>query len=95
MPTDETDSLQDQYSDIEAGVRLNEMERQMSRDTYTANKSAVVGSTIPCPTCGKRFKKMTYQHAFCRNKGRRNCKDHFWNAASPERRARAKRFERI
>ena len=94
MPTDETNSLEDQYSDIEAGVKLNEMERQMSRDTYTANKGAVVGSTIPCPTCGKQFKKLAYRHAFCRNRGRANCKDRFWNSSSLKRRTRAMALSR-
>lgn len=58
-------------------------------DQYESNKKAKVGDTIVCPSCGKPFKKKSYQQAFCRNKGRNNCKDHYHNRASEKRLARA------
>lgn len=47
---------------------------------------------IRCPTCGKRFLKRSYQQAFCRNKGKRNCKDRFHNLVSETRREQAIAF---
>ena len=42
-------------------------------------KEARVGSTIMCPACNKPFTKRSYQHCFCSNKGRGNCKDRYWD----------------
>ena len=36
---------------------------------------------IKCKNCGKDFIKKSYQHKFCSNKGRENCKDKFHNVA--------------
>jgi len=55
-----------------------------------SNRQAKVGTRVICPTCGCRFTKRSYQHVFCRSKGRGNCKDRFHNLASPERLARAR-----
>jgi len=62
------------------------------RSAYDAAKAAKVGSMIHCPTCRKRFLKRSYQQAFCRNKGRGNCKDRFHNTVSETRRERAIAF---
>ena len=35
---------------------------------------------IRCKNCGKEFIKKSYQHKFCTNKGRGNCKDKFHNS---------------
>jgi len=32
-----------------------------------------------CKNCGKEFIKKSYQHKFCSNKGKGNCKDKFHN----------------
>lgn len=58
---------------------------------YLAAKEAKVGDVVTC-ICGKTFIKRSYQHAFCSNKGRGNCKDHYWNVTDAERYERAKRF---
>ncbi len=57
---------------------------------YEAAKAAKTGTMIECACCAKQFKKASHQQAFCSNKGRNNCKDVFWNRASPERTQRAK-----
>jgi len=57
---------------------------------YELAKSAKVGSRIKCPTCGKEFKKNSYQQAFCRMRGKGGkigkgnlCKDQYWNYINP------------
>lgn len=62
-------------------------------DRYEAAKSAKVGSMILCPGCGKLFLKRSYQHVFCSNKGRGNCKDRYWNRATAERADRAREWQ--
>lgn len=66
---------------------------------YENNKSAKVGSELVCPTCGKHFIKKSYQHAFCRKRGKGKalgkgnlCKDTYHNSVSDKRRARAMGF---
>ena len=59
---------------------------------YETAKAQKVGETVCCATCQKSFTKRQHQQAFCTNKGAGNCKDLFWNRASPERAARAKNF---
>ena len=59
---------------------------------YETAKAAKVGETVCCARCEKSFTKRQHQQAFCTNKGVGNCKDIFWNRASPERAARAKKF---
>ena len=49
----------------------------MSR--YENAKNAPVGAMIACPSCNKRFKKMSYQHTFCSRIGPHNGKDTYWN----------------
>lgn len=57
---------------------------------YKAAKAAKVGEMVTCPCgCKKRFVKRSYQQAFFRNKGRGNCKDTYWNRATPTRLERA------
>jgi len=53
--------------------------------THEANKAVKVGQKINCPVCRKGFKKRSYQHSFCSNRGRGNCKDEYWNNVHPER----------
>jgi len=59
----------------------------MSR--YENAKNAPVGAMIACPTCNKQIRKMSYGHKFCSRIGPGNCKDTYWNIATPERRDRA------
>ena len=49
------------------------------KDRYTINKSAKVGDTCTCPSCGSTFIKSSYQQAFCKTKGGTVCKDKYWN----------------
>lgn len=64
--------------------------RSKRGDLYTVAKAAKTGETCTCPGCAKPFVKKSYQQAFCSNKGRGNCKDTYWNRATPERTERAK-----
>jgi hypothetical protein len=59
---------------------------------YNTAKAAKTGTQCVCPSCQKQFTKKSYQQAFCSNKGRNNCKDVFWNRASPELSERAQNF---
>lgn len=68
-------------------------ERQASRNyresLYASAKRAKSGCVVTCPSCLSKFKKKSYQQAFCCNKGRNNCKDFYWNRANDERLIRA------
>lgn len=59
---------------------------------YETAKRARVGLIVRCPSCGHSFQKVSYQQAFCSNKGRGNCKDVYWNRANTARRERAMIF---
>lgn len=65
---------------------------EKAKERYKRNKDSPVGSTIECSWCGKRMIKLSYQHQFCKGKGKGNCKDSFWNNVSEKRRKRAKFF---
>jgi len=56
------------------------------RATYLQNKSAKVGETCYCPSCGQPFEKKHYQQAFCKSKSGTKCKDKYWNTVTPEKR---------
>ena len=58
------------------------MARYADVGQYQLNKQAKVGTTIICPSCGRSFKKRSYQQAFCSNKGKNNCKDTYHNRAT-------------
>jgi len=51
---------------------------------YEAAKSAKVGSTCKCPSCGTEFVKTNYHQAFCKSKGGTICKDKYWNTVTPQ-----------
>ena len=53
---------------------------------YKLAKSAKVGDTCNCPSCGTEFEKTNYQQAFCRTKGKTKCKDRYWNIVTPNKR---------
>jgi hypothetical protein len=63
--------------------------RQTMRSLYDKAKAAPVGSRVVCPACGKRHSKTSYQKVFCRNKGRGNCKDRYWNTVDEVRSIKA------
>ena len=89
----EAEALNDQGSDQEvAELSLEEDIEDMLR-LYALAKAASVGTKIQCPTCKALHKKTSYQKVFCRNKGRGNCKDRYWNLTSDERRRRAIEFQ--
>ena len=48
---------------------------EISMKRYDINKQAKVGEELICPICGHRFKKKSYQQAFCST----FCKDKYWN----------------
>ena len=50
------------------------------------NKSAKIGETCYCPSCGQPFKKEHYQQAFCKTKTGTKCKDKYWNTVTPNKR---------
>lgn len=63
------------------------------RSLKDAARSADTGTRVMCPTCGKLFKKMSYQSTFCSNQydtgrknGKGNCKDAFNNVFKYRRR---------
>jgi hypothetical protein len=56
---------------------------------YEDNTKAKVGDTICCPSCGKNFKKKSYQQKFHSTK----CKDIYWNSVDDVRRERAKFYK--
>ena len=65
---------------------------EKAKVTYEKAKAAKVGDKIMCAVCGKIFVKKTYNQAFCRSKGKANCKDRYWNTVSTTRRERALQF---
>lgn len=62
-----------------------------NKKLYLQAQEAKVGTEIRCPWCGKKHKKTSYQKVFCSNyktKGKKNCKDMFWNHVDDMRRER-------
>lgn len=99
----EADALND-MSDGGAEDDLRELEderiesdRDRMRNLYADARRAQVGATIRCPTCRRLHVKTTYHKVFCSNgrtkgKGKRNCKDGYWNFADRSRCERASRY---
>lgn len=93
---DETDALNDMIEDgtcfnyaDEPQPRLDTAKSNLATRIKDLNRAAKIGTTIKCPTCGRLFVKKSYQQVFCRNKGRNNCKDRYWNISDGARRERA------
>lgn len=84
-PDDEYDMMEPD----EARAARAEDTREEYKAQYAKNKKAKVGTRITCPVCGKPFKKKSYQHAFCSNKGKGNCKDAYWNSVDEIRSIRS------
>lgn len=59
---------------------------------YNKSKSAKVGETCTCPSCGTEFVKEHYQQAFCKTKPGTWCKDKYWNTVTPEKRCNTTRI---
>ena len=83
-------------SDTEAANCISPYSDPLDRDNgltmetfYEYNKGVPVGRKIFCPCCSEIFTKRSYQHSFCSNKGKGNCKDRYWNTLNP-RGAKAK-----
>lgn len=55
------------------------------KDKYEKAKSAKVGESCICPSCGTPFVKANYQQAFCKSKEGTKCKDKYWNTVTPEK----------
>ena len=53
---------------------------------YELSKSAKVGETCVCPSCGEKFVKSNYQQAFCKTKSGTECKDKYWNTVDSKKR---------
>lgn len=56
------------------------------REAYRDAKSAKIGETCICPSCGSSFIKEHYQQAFCKVAGGTVCKDKYWNTVIPTKR---------
>ena len=74
-----------------------ESDRNSMRALYADARRAQVGATIRCSTCRRLHVKTTYHKVFCSNgrtkgKGKRNCKDGYWNFADRQRCERATRY---
>jgi len=68
--------------DILSNLKSNAVQK------YLVNKKASVGRIIECPCCGTKFKKKSYQQAFCKTK----CKDTYHNSVNEKRKARVKLY---
>lgn len=101
----EAQAMQDrEYSDLGAEFDAEEREQAVEDDRsrmlalYKDAQRAQVGATIRCPTCQRLHVKTTYHKAFCSNgrtkgKGKKNCKDGYWNFVDRERCERASSFK--
>lgn len=93
-PGTEAEALSDWLEGAEEDkVDLSERRDQMAA-AYQAARQTKTGSRIECPACQRELIKRSYQHVFCRSKGKGNCKDFFWNQLDDTRLARAKMFNR-
>lgn len=95
---EEADALEAQ-SDGGAADDLREIDKQkyyegLSRKEarYHDNQLSAIGTTIRCANCNRRILKKSYQTQFCSNKGKRNCKDTYWNNVDDTRRERSHRY---
>jgi len=60
---------------------------------YADNKRADIGTTIRCACCARRIIKDHRQKQFCSNKGKKNCKDTYWNNVNDNRRYRSHKYK--
>jgi hypothetical protein len=70
-------SLTEEIQTSTTRVQTKAVEKMKRR--YEVAKRSKAGSTIACATCGKQIVKKSYQTKFCCNRGRKNCKDRYWN----------------
>lgn len=63
--------------------------REDMKSLYVKAKGIPAGHSARCPGCGKAFRKKVKQQAFCRSKGRGNCKDRYWNTVDQDRSIKA------
>ena len=94
---DEAADIRDDKRELTALLTTQSQEAkiQQSKAQYQLNKEAAVGSTIVCPSCGKKFFKALYNKLFCSNQtssSQSNCKDLYWNSTEPKRRRRGNDF---
>lgn len=90
--SDYLDYLNEDYissEELERERHAEELAKAKRLKLYEQAKAAKTGTECICPSCAKRFKKKSYQQAFCSNKGANNCKDYFWNRATVGRTHRA------
>ncbi len=62
------------------------------KEIYEKAKSAKVGDTCICPSCGAEFEKTNYQQAFCKSKEGTICKDKYWNTVTEDKRNNSARI---
>lgn len=79
----------DSYKKIVRDEESNLIKQAKAR--YEVNLSKKVGEICCCPSCGKDFKKKTYQQKF----HAKRCKDIYWNSVDPVRRERATLFSQL
>lgn len=86
---DEAEYLESQATYDEVDEELAEEDyKRAFKNSWALYDNAVlakIGSTIHCPSCGKKIVKTTYHKKFCST----GCKDRFWNRFDSRRRARA------
>lgn len=100
----ESEAMQDMGIEEESQEFMDELrdaETEGSREKmialYNDAQRAQTGATIRCPTCQALHLKTTYHKVFCSNgrtkgKGKKNCKDGYWNFADRGRCERAGLF---
>lgn len=69
--------------------RFDSAQAEIMRLAYLFARGVRVGKAFPCPSCSRWVVKRSYQHIFCSNRGRGNCKDYYWNRVDPDRLDRA------
>ena len=89
---DEAEALNERYNGDEINDPSSIHYISNRKELYIIAGKAIIGETITCPVCEKRFKKKSYQKRFCSNKGRGNCKDRYHNSTNESRRRRAIRL---
>lgn len=79
--TDYDVNLEIEMPDSEELFENNKDKIEKMKNQYEFNKNAKVGEMITCPSCGKEFKKKSYQQKFDNTK----CKDYYHNMTNFEK----------
>ena len=90
----EAEALADQYDDYDSDIikEWRDQDIPILLRPYEKVTKATVRAEIHCPVCNRKMIKKSYQHVFCRNKGKGNCKDQFWNYTDDTRYRRCRKY---